>query len=360
MKNDRLSRLRKLFTEKGACAILVTKEVNVHYFSGFRGDSTALLITPDKEYLITDSRYTEQAEQQTKYQIVEQKQGLWKKIAELVETEKIKRLAFEGNALIFDDHAALQELLPHVKINVPLSLDGLRAIKEPGEIELIKKAIAISDMAFDHILGFIRPGISEIDVAAEMEDFMRKHGSERPAFTTIVASGERGSLPHGIASEKLIKAGEFVTMDFGAVYAGYHSDITRTICMGKATEKQKELYDMVLKAHLMGIADIKCGENGKVIDAPSRKFILDYIEAHHEGAYGHGLGHGVGLEIHELPRLSPSAEKIMVEENMLVTVEPGVYIKGYGGLRIEDTVLVTKDGGKPLTQARKDLIELDI
>ncbi|TCS79690.1 M24 family metallopeptidase [Pectinatus cerevisiiphilus] len=355
MENNRLFRLRQLLAQKHADAIVINKNENVHYFSGFYGDDSALVITPDKEYLITDSRYLEQAAQQSKFPLVEQKKGLLTKISELIEAEKAKNLAFETNALMYASYAALRQMLPNVNFSVPLNLDGLRIQKEKAEIELIKKAVAISDKAFEHILAYIKPGLSEIDVAAELEHTMRKLGSERPAFTTIVASGKRGSLPHGTATEKLIVDGEFVTMDFGAVYKGYHSDITRTVCVGKASEKQKELYAIVAKAQLLGIASIKPNTDGKTIDAPSRKFIKDMGYGNN---YGHGLGHGVGLEIHELPRLSPMAQDIIIKQHMLVTVEPGIYVPDFGGVRIEDTTLVDENGATPLTKSRKELIEL--
>ena len=184
---------------------------------------------------------------------------------------------------------------------------------------------------------------------------MRRAGSERPAFTTIVASGQRGSLPHGFATEKLIVAGEFVTMDFGAVYKGYHSDITRTVCIGKADAKQREIYDIVLQAQQLGVREIQTGRSGKAIDASVRRFLFDAGYARY---FGHGLGHSVGLEIHEEPRLSPSSTCEALEKNMVITVEPGVYIPGWGGIRIEDTVLVTSSGGVSLTQSNKQFVEI--
>ena len=355
MENDRITRLRSFLTDKQAEAVIITKNENVHYFSGFYGEESALVITMDKEYLITDSRYVEQAEQQSDFTVAEQKKGLLLKISEIVKNMCVRHLAFEANALLYTDYSTLAEMMPSVNLSIPVNLDNLRVQKNEEEIKLIKKAVEISDKAFDHIIEFIRPGVSENDIAAELEYTMRKLGSERPAFTTIVASGKRGSLPHGTATEKLIVAGEFVTMDFGAVYKGYHSDITRTVCAGQASSRQKELYNIVLKAHLMGISDIHAGLDCRTIDAPSRQYIKDMG---YGSNYGHGLGHGVGLEIHELPRLSPMADKIIIKKDMLVTVEPGIYVPGFGGIRIEDTVLVGEDIAVPLTKSRKDLLEL--
>ncbi len=355
MKNNRLMRLRKFLLDKNAEAVIISKNENVHYFSGFYGDDSALVITMDKQYLLTDSRYMEQAKEQSRFTVLEQKSGLLNKIKETLLGENIRRTAFESNVLVYDSFTALQKMLPEITAWIPVILDGLRVQKDEEELELIKKAVAISDKAFEHIIDFIKPGISEIAIAAELENTMRKLGSERPAFTTIVASGKRGSLPHGVATEKLILAGEFVTMDFGAVYKGYHSDITRTVCVGRADPEKKKLYDIVLKAHLMGIKSIEINKDGKSIDAPSRQYISDMG---YGSNYGHGLGHGVGLEIHELPRLSPMAGDIIFKPDMLITVEPGIYIPGFGGVRIEDTVLVKEAGAEPLTKSRKDLIEL--
>ena len=184
---------------------------------------------------------------------------------------------------------------------------------------------------------------------------MREHGSERPAFTTIVASGVRGSLPHGTASEKLLVASEFVTMDYGAVYQGYHSDITRTVVLGEASEKHRELYHTVLEAQILGVKSLYVGISGKEADRIVRDFLTQ--EGYGEN-FGHGLGHSVGLEIHEEPRLSPKSRAEHLAEGTVVTVEPGVYLPGWGGLRIEDTVLLEKRGGVPLTKAAKHLIEI--
>lgn len=359
---NRIFRLRELLQDKCCDAVIINKEENLHYFSGFTGDDTILVITLNECYLITDSRYIEQAKQQTSFpdvdfKIVEQKQGLFAKTAEVIKNVQAVSIAFEGNALLYNQYAQLKNLLSDCEIDFStvVNLDELRIIKDAQEIELIKKAIWISDEAYTHILKFVKSGMSENEVAAELEDKMRRLGSERPAFTTIVASGKRGALPHGVATDKLINDGEFVTIDFGAVYKGYHSDITRTFCVGKASDKQKEIYDVVLQAQLLGLKEIAPGKSGKEVDAPVRKYIAD---AGYGDYFGHGLGHGVGLEIHELPRLSPLSPTKELKENMLVTDEPGIYLPDFGGVRIEDTVLVTADGCQALTQSEKRLIEL--
>ena len=354
---NRLNKLRALLKAKICDAILINKEENLHYFSGFRGDDTFLIITLDKCFLITDSRYTQQAKEQTEFEVIEHKTGIIAKTIELVQKLGVQSLAFEGNALIFNIYNKLQSELNALDIDFSTALDltELRIIKDEEELALMKKAIAISDEAYSEILKFVKVGMSEIQVAAQLEHIMRKLGSERPAFTTIVASGLRGALPHGVATDKLINDGEFVTIDFGAVYKGYHSDITRTFCVGKANDKQHELYDIVLGAQLIGLKEIMPGKSGKDVDTSVRKYIEN---AGYGKFFGHGLGHGVGLEIHELPRLSPFSPTKALQENMLVTDEPGIYMPDFGGIRIEDTVLVTANGCQALTQSDIRLIEI--
>ncbi len=353
----RIARLRALLTEKIVDAVLVTKEENVHYFSGFRGDSTALLVTHERLLLITDSRYTEQAAVQAPlYEIVEQRDGLYRKAAEFAADAGAVALGFEGGALVYDHVVKLRELLGEISLDTPLHLDPLRQVKDADELALIRRACEIADEGFAHTLSYIQPGMTEMEVAAELEHHMRMLGSERPAFQTIIASGVRGSLPHGVASDKVIARGELVTMDFGAVCAGYHSDITRTICVGRADARQRELYDAVLTAQQRALAALRPGVTGIEVDRVARDCLADHELDQY---FGHGLGHSLGLEIHEEPRLS-KAGKDMMQPNMLITDEPGVYIPGWGGIRIEDTVLITADGAEALTHAPKEFIEICI
>ena len=353
----RIARLRALLTEKIVDAVLITKEENVHYFSGFRGDSTVLLVTHERLLLITDSRYTEQAAVQAPlYEIVEQRDGLYRKAAELAADAGAVALGFEGGALVYDHVVKLRELLGEISLDTPLHLDPLRQVKDADELVLIRRACEIADVGFAHILSYIQPGMTEMEVAAELEHHMRMLGSERPAFQTIIASGIRGSLPHGVASDKVIARGELVTMDFGAVCAGYHSDITRTICVGRADARQRELYDAVLTAQQRALAALRPGVTGIEVDRVARDCLADHELDQY---FGHGLGHSLGLEIHEEPRLS-KAGKDMMQPNMLITDEPGVYIPGWGGIRIEDTVLITADGAEALTHAPKEFIEICI
>ena len=351
----RIARLRALLTEKVVDAVLVTKEENVHYFSGFRGDSTALIVTPERLLLVTDSRYTEQAAAEApSYEIVEQKDGLYRCVAELAADAGVVSLGFEGGALVYDNVVKVRDLLGEISFDTTLDLDPLRQVKDADEIALIRCACRIADEGFAHILSYIQPGMTELEVAAELEHSMRMHGSERPAFQTIIASGARGSLPHGAASDKVIARGDLVTMDFGAVCGGYHSDITRTICVGHADARQRDVYNAVLAAQQRALAALRPGVTGIEVDRIARDVLAEYDL---EQYFGHGLGHSLGLEIHEEPRLS-KAGKNMMQPNMLITDEPGVYIPGWGGIRIEDTVLITADGAEPLTHAPKEFIEI--
>ena len=353
--NRRLISLYEKLSAENVDALLITKIPNVIYFSGFRGDSSALLIGKNFRKLITDGRYLEQAVEQTKnFTIVEQTEGLNKKIVEEIKLSGCKKIGFEGLIMTVAQHSYLCKELKGVKFK-SVTLDNLRQVKDAAEIANIRRACEIADKAFEKLLPAIKPGVREFEVAAELEYLMRRLGSEAAAFDTIVASGWRGSLPHGTATDKKFSAGELVTMDFGAIYNGYCSDITRTICVGKASDEQKKIYNLVLDAQLYGLEIITAGKGGKEIDSAVR----DKLESAGYGRFFvHGLGHGVGLEIHEEPRLSKLSKCEKLLPNMIVTDEPGIYIANFGGVRIEDTVLVTSGRAQALTRFPKNLIEL--
>ncbi|MBR6887994.1 MAG: aminopeptidase P family protein [Selenomonadaceae bacterium] len=353
--NERLIRLKEKISAEEIDALLVTKIPNVTYFSGFRGDSTALFIGKNFLKLITDGRYINQARQQTKnFALVEQTEGLYKKIVAEIKSSGCKKIGVEGLVMTVAELSYLKKELAGVEFK-SVALDTLRQVKDAAEIAQIQVACEIADDAFKKVLAVLKPNVREIEVAAELEYFMRRLGSEKAAFDTIVASGWRGSLPHGVATEKKICAGELVTMDFGAVYNGYCSDITRTVCVGRASAEQKKIYNAVLDAQLYGLEIITAGKGGKEIDEAVRERLT---AAGYEKFFVHGLGHGVGLEIHEEPRLSKRSKCESLLPNMIVTDEPGLYIENFGGVRIEDTVLVTGGGAQPLTLAQKNLIEL--
>lgn len=347
----RLNNLLRKLTAENVDAMMIYKPENVYYYSGFLGDSTVLIIAKDFCKLITDSRYTEQASQQVtkNFEIVKQSDGLFKKVAEEIKICGIKICGFEGTTLTFAEYNYLDEELTDVVFEA-IEIDSLRQIKDAAEIECIRKACEIADRAFAEVLNFIRAGVREIEVAAELEYYMRRLGSAKPAFDTIVASGVRGSLPHGIASDKVIASGELVTIDFGAMYNGYCSDMTRTIAVGEISDRQREIYEAVLAAQIHGLQCIKVGASGKAVDAAVRDKLKSYgLDIY----FTHGLGHSLGLEIHEEPRLSRLSDCESLQANMIVTDEPGVYIPNFGGVRIEDTVLVTADGAEPLTKTSR-------
>ena len=344
----------KLYAEE-VDAILVTKVANVTYFSGFRGDSTALLVGKNFRRLVTDGRYIEQAKRQVKdFALVKQTEGISKKLVDEIKSAGAKTVGVEANVMTVAQRDYLARELNGVEFK-SLELDTLRMVKDAAEVDLIRKACKIADDAFMKVLNVIRPNVREIEVAAELEYFMRRFGSERTAFDTIVASGIRGSLPHGVATDKKICAGEFVTLDFGATFDGYRSDITRTVAVGKISVEQRKMYEAVFDAQAFGLEVITAGKSGKDVDAAVRERLT---AAGYGKNFVHGLGHGVGLEIHEEPRLSRLSKCEQLLPGMIVTDEPGVYVENFGGVRIEDTVLVTDGRAEPLTHSPKNLIEL--
>ena len=354
----RYNKLNALLEEKKLDAVLVSDGYNMRYLSGFTGATGYLLITKNSKNLFTDSRYTIAATTQAPdYTVVEvdAARDYCKFINEVLSAENIATLGFEANQVRFSTYQNLKERLT-VNELVPLGgeLADLRRIKTAEEIALHRQAEHIGDIAFEEILKELKPGVTELEVAAKLEYLMKMNGADKLSFDSIIASGVNSSKPHAEPGHKKIELGDFVTMDFGCVYKGYCSDMTRTVVVGKANEKQKEIYNTVLKAQLAVLDMLKPGLKGKEYDKVARDVIYG---AGYEGYFGHGLGHSVGLEIHENPRFSMIEEDI-VEAGMIMTVEPGIYIPDFGGVRIEDMVVLTEDGYDNLTHSRKELIEL--
>jgi Xaa-Pro aminopeptidase len=267
----------------------------------------------------------------------------------------IKRLGFEKDFVTVGNYQKLAEGLSGIElVGLDDTIIELRAVKDLEEIELLAQAEAIGDKAFAHILDFLRPGLTERQVAIELERHMQDLGASGTSFETIVASGPRSAMPHGVASERVIGKNEFVKLDFGCVYKGYCSDMTRTVVVGKADGKQREIYHIVLEAQMAALAGIKAGITGVEADALARDVI---VAKGYGDNFGHGLGHGVGLAIHELPRASRLSDNVL-QPNSIVTVEPGIYLPGWGGVRIEDMVVVQEDGVRNLTSSPKELIEI--
>ncbi|MDC3415496.1 M24 family metallopeptidase [Aquibacillus salsiterrae] len=351
----KLTQLRESLKENGLDGLLITSTVNRQYITGFTGTAGVVLITEKEALLITDFRYIEQATEQAKsFKIIEHKQPIGLEISDQVKKLSISRLGFEKNDITYATYEQYKEEIPTELIPTSGIVEKIRLIKKEDEINILKDAAKIADAAFDYILTFIKPGVKEIEVSNELEFYMRKQGATSSSFDIIVASGHRSALPHGVASDKEIKSGELVTLDFGALYKGYCSDITRTVAVGKIDEQLLTIYQTVLEAQMKGMAGIKAGISAKEADALTR----DHIEEKGFGQYfGHSTGHGIGLEVHEGPGLSYRSNQLL-EPGMVVTVEPGIYIPGVGGCRIEDDTVVTKDGNEKLTFSPKELITL--
>ncbi|MFB3160496.1 aminopeptidase P family protein [Neobacillus sp. 179-J 1A1 HS] len=352
---EKIEKLRSSFSSHGIDGFLITSQFNRRYMTNFTGSAGVVLISASKAQFITDFRYVEQASSQCEgYEVVKMTGTLVEEVAKQAKNLGIKKLGFEEDHLTFSTYRAYEKELEAELVPISGVIEKLRLIKTEAEIKILKVAADIADAAFKHILDFIQPGKTELEVSNELEFFMRKAGATSSSFDIIVASGYRSALPHGVASDKVIEKGDFVTLDFGAYYDGYVSDITRTVAVGEPEAKLKEIYDIVQEAQLRGMAGIKPGMTGKEADALTR----DYITEKGYGDYfGHSTGHGIGLEVHEGPALSFRSD-LVLEPGMIVTVEPGIYLPGLGGVRIEDDTLITKDHNEAFTHSTKELIIL--
>ncbi|MFH1904178.1 MAG: aminopeptidase P family protein [bacterium] len=355
MYKRRIKKLRHRLDNSGLNFFIVTNIRNCCYLTGFTGSEGVVLITPTLVYLIVDFRYMEQAQKEAKNTKVIKREGaLHLLLADLLKKYKNKKIAFESDSITFKQHKEIKKSLPQNRLIPTLNVaEGLRAIKYGGEIASIEKAARISDEVFKHICDFIKPGRSEINVAAEIEHVAKRKWSSCVGFDTIVLSGERTSLPHGAPSQDLLKNG-IVLLDFGCVFSGYNSDMTRTIFLGKATIKQKKIYNIVLEAQKIAIQSIRPGIKASCIDKAARDYIADKGYSKY---FGHSTGHGVGLDIHELPAVSARSNEVL-QPGMVFTIEPGIYIPEWGGIRIEDMVQVTDDGYKIITKSSKEMIEI--
>lgn len=358
MSKRRIDNLRKNTANANLDGFVVTNIDQVRYLSGYTGSNGLLVVTPKQAHFLTDFRYGEQAAREVKgaKRKVCAKGDLIAGLAELTFLNKKNfRFGYDDNSLTVARLAIFKKSLPNT-IPVPAAelMAQLGWVKEPVEVDYIRKAAKIADTAFERILNIVRPGVRERELAAELEYQMAMMGSERPAFESIVASGPRGALPHGIASQRKVKKGEMITFDFGATVNGYVSDITRTVVVGKPTARQKKIYGIVLRAQKAGVRKVAPGVSGHAVDAVCRRIIA---KAGYAKQFGHGAGHGIGIVVHTGPSLGVNSEHIL-KVNNVVTVEPGIYIPGWGGVRIEDDVLVTRKGREVLTKAEKKLLEL--
>jgi len=352
----RFDRLFDIF--EGADGVLITSDINRRYFTGMKSSAGVILAFPGKAYLLIDFRYIEKARATVKDAEVIELKKLYPQLMELLKKHGAESVAIESETMTVKELNSYEHFFTDLTFVSNDSLSNaiatLRASKDSDEIACIRKAQEIAERALEELLGFIKVGVTEREIALELNRLMFAFGAEDLSFDTIVLSGANTSMPHGVPSDKKVESGDFVLMDFGAVYNGYHSDMTRTVCVGEPTDEMRRVYDTVLEAQLAGLEAAKAGITGSDLDKVSR----DIIEKAGYGAcFGHSLGHGVGMEIHEKPNASPNY-KLPLNEGAVVTVEPGIYIAGKFGVRIEDFVILTENGCENLTKSAKNLITL--
>ena len=348
--------LRMVLDERGLDGMLITNLTNVRYISGFTGSAASCLITPEGQYFVTDGRYIEQSKAQVK--------GFERFIDMNSHLSQIKdnnlnpngfKLAFEGDHMSYALYENMISMFPNTKWeNSSMILEDLAAVKDDHELECIRTAVEVTDKVYEEILPMLRPGFTEKQVANTMVSKYREY-AEGEAYSPIVATGPNGALPHAIPTEREFQNGDFIVIDAAAKYGGYHADMTRTPVVGKATEKHKEVYSIVKEAQQRGCDIAKAGVPCKEVDAATREYIgeMGYGEY-----YTHGTGHGLGLEIHTSPRFSPQSKQVL-EVNNVMTIEPGIYLAGWGGVRIEDDVIIGQDDCEILNQTTKDLVVLN-
>lgn len=359
MKN-RVRALQESMATERLGAYYVTSPFNRRYISGFTGSAGIAVVTANQAYFITDFRYKEQAHEQCEgFEIIiaggsASQTNPLRMLQGILEDEGISRLGYEEEHITVADYDELDNLIDAVPVPASGMIEILRQEKDSNEIALVTKACEIADAAFNHILGFIKPGVTEIQVANELDFYMRSLGASGVSFDTIVASGKRSAMPHGVASDKVIQSGELITMDFGCYYKGYTSDITRTVALGEIDNKLFDIYHIVLEANKLVTETAKPGMIGKELDAIAR----DFISSHGYGEnFGHSLGHSFGLDVHETPTIGMNSSHIL-KSQQLITNEPGIYIEDLGGVRIEDDLLLTSEGNQLLTHANRELIRL--
>ena len=339
------------------CGAIVATATNRAYTSGLQSSAGTLLVLKDAAYFVIDSRYIEVAGKKVQGAEVILQGDLGKQLSELCARHGAKTLLCEQE-LTLAEYESFKQGIEGVSLCADSRLSdilkGMRAIKSDAEVQLIRAAQAITDGAFSDILSFIKPGVTEKQIAAQLEYYMRSRGADGFAFDTIVVSGENSSMPHGVPGERKVREGDFITMDFGAIKDGYCSDMTRTVAVGQVSEEQKRVYDTVLRAHLQSAAAAKAGMTGKELDAVARDIIYG---AGYEGYFGHSLGHSLGMDVHEMPGASPKYDKVL-PAGTIMTIEPGIYLAGRFGVRIENMILITEEGSVNLTDSPRELIVL--
>jgi Xaa-Pro aminopeptidase len=351
----RRQRLSERFDELGVEAVLVTRIVNVRYLTGFTGTNGQIVVTREGGTFFTDSRYQEQSRREVPELPTEiYDREFHRRVGEVCRAGGLRRLGFEATGLTYRGWRRLEAEDGVVLLAVEDAVERFRWVKDPDELRLIERAQGITDEAFDRVTGKLVEGITERQVAFELELAMRQLGAERIAFDSIVAFGEQAAEPHHRPADRPLRRGDVVKLDFGAIVDGYHSDMTRTVAFGEPDHRIREVHQVVLRAHLAGVEAVRAGASGGEADGAARGVVQ---EAGFGDRFGHGLGHGVGLEIHEGPSLRREGEDVL-PAGAVVTVEPGVYLPGVGGVRIEDLVVVEPDGCRPLPEAPKELVVL--
>ncbi|MBT9132650.1 aminopeptidase P family protein [candidate division NPL-UPA2 bacterium Unc8] len=354
----RIEKIRAHLARDSLNAILIINRENGRYLSGFTGSDGKLLITSKKVFLFIDSRYYLQAEKEAAgLAVLCLTSDFISALTKVSKEEAIKNLGFESNEVTIQGYQKLEQNLTGITLIPTTDLtESLRSIKDIEEIELIKQAQNITDRAFSHIVGYIKESHSEKEIAWELESWMRLNGAESVSFMPIVASGMNAAEPHHRSSDKRIKKGEMIILDFGAVVAGYSSDMTRTVFLGKPTARQKKIYEIVLSSQNKVLKKLKAGITTRKIDGIARAA----VESESFGKFfQHNLGHGVGLTVHEEPTLGPLSDGFLVKD-MICTIEPGIYLPGWGGVRIENLLLIKKDGAELLTRSPQEIEEMVI
>lgn len=354
-----INRIKKIQENlKNDEAFIVYYGPNRFYLTGFNSSAGVVLITSKTADFIIDFRYFEKAKREVASCDVILTNKIWEQIGDILKTQNVKKIYTETSTISLGEFFALKENLKEIEVSeddkIEKILKSLRSVKSGEELAIMRKAQALTDEAFDYILDYIRVGKTEKAIALELEFYMRRHGSEGVAFDSIVVSGENSSLPHGTPTDRVIRNGDFLTMDFGAVIDGYCADMTRTVAIGEITDKQKTVYNTVLNAQLSAIKEIKVGAVCKDID----KIARDIIEnAGYKGCFGHALGHSLGIEVHEAPAFN-TRDNTTLKSGMVLSVEPGIYIENEFGVRIEDVIAVTDNGCEIFTKSDKELIIL--
>ena len=350
---ERIRKLRSILHAEKLDALLVSDPLHIRYLTGFSGDTGWTLVGPEQTFLITDFRYEEQARiEAPNSDLLIAKNGFVEKMAELAPKDTGHRIGFEEVHLPYQAYKKLGEHLSHAQwIAQDDLVERLSIIKDAREIAHIREAVRIGDRVFEQVVPLLKPGVTERDIAAEIDYAIRKQSVEGPSFEAIVASGPRASMPHATVSDRAFQSGDLVILDFGAVFRGYASDMTRTLVIGAPTVQQRAVYQIVLRAQESAIAAAKAGLPCAELDRIARTIIKD---ACYGPQFGHSLGHGVGLGVHEQPRISSKSDQLL-KPGMVITIEPGIYIPGWGGIRIEDLVVIQPDGCENLTTAPKQL-----